>query len=277
MKLTIGQMAETNNISKQTLRLYDKIGLLTPIEINEETGYRYYSYKQCAKLDLIIKFKQMGMSLKEISEFFESQNTNFLTQKLKQHIDIVENQISELVIQKKSILRGLKSIERYSLAPKDGTITVEFIPRRVIYKMYVDTNFYDYDISMYERILRQFKKNLMSSQKAKLYLFNVGTRMNKSDFLNQKYISHELFVFVEEDDFPCQKLDYIESGLFLCIYCDNFDKEKNYIEKLLNKIHEENYEVVGDYICETITEIPFFNNDDSRNMFIRLQIPIKIK
>ncbi len=88
MKLSIGQMANINNISKQTLRLYDKIGILTPVEINEETGYRYYSYKQCAKLDLILKLKQMGMSLKEISDFFKSHNTNYLTQRLKQHVDV---------------------------------------------------------------------------------------------------------------------------------------------------------------------------------------------
>lgn len=277
MKLSIGQMAKINNISKQTLRLYDKIGILMPVEVNEDTGYRYYSYKQCAKLDLIIQLKQMGMSLKEISDFFKSHNTSYLTQSLKQHVDIVENQINELTIQKRSIIRTLRSIERYSLAPKEGTITIEFIPRRVIYKMHTDINFYDYDISMYERILRKFKRDLMLKQKAKLYFFNVGTRMKKTHFLNEEFISHELFVFVEEEDFPCQKLETIQSGLFLCIYCDNFDKEKEYIKRLRKKIKKENYEVVGDYICETITEIPFFNGDDSRNMFIRLQIPIKIK
>ena len=46
--LTIGQMTKLNNITEQTLRLYDKIGLLKPHIINKENGYRYYSIKQSA-------------------------------------------------------------------------------------------------------------------------------------------------------------------------------------------------------------------------------------
>ena len=39
--LSIGQMAKLNHVSEQTLRLYDKMDLLKPIKLNEETGYRY--------------------------------------------------------------------------------------------------------------------------------------------------------------------------------------------------------------------------------------------
>lgn len=40
---SIGEIAKLFNISTQTLRLYDRIDLLKPSHINEETGYRYYS------------------------------------------------------------------------------------------------------------------------------------------------------------------------------------------------------------------------------------------
>ena len=39
--LTIGKMAKLNGISEQTLRLYDKIGLVVPCNINKNTSYRY--------------------------------------------------------------------------------------------------------------------------------------------------------------------------------------------------------------------------------------------
>ena len=45
-KLTIGQMAELNHISEQTLRLYDRVGLLKPRYIDRATGYRYYHESQ---------------------------------------------------------------------------------------------------------------------------------------------------------------------------------------------------------------------------------------
>ena len=53
MDLSIGQMARINHISIQTLRLYDKMGLLKPVAVDAGSGYRYYSILQCAKLDLI--------------------------------------------------------------------------------------------------------------------------------------------------------------------------------------------------------------------------------
>ncbi len=276
MKLTIGKMAELNNISKQTLRLYDKIGLLEPSEIDKKTGYRYYTYKQCARLDMILHLKQMGWTLKEIKKFFEKRNNNFLVEKLKQHTSMIDDEIAALILRKKKIQRFLNSTEKYLNAPKDGAITVEFIPKRVIYKIKTDVNFYDYDINMYEKLLRNLKKKLMKEGKDTLYFNNAGTSMKKEDFLEGKYISNDLFVFVDESDFNCMDVEYIEGGLFLCIYCDAFEKETLYMKKLLHKIKEEQYEVIGDYICESIAEIPIFNANDERGMFIRLQIPIKI-
>lgn len=43
--ISIGKMAKINHVSINTLRLYDKWGLLTPIYIDEDTGYRYYDMK----------------------------------------------------------------------------------------------------------------------------------------------------------------------------------------------------------------------------------------
>ena len=55
--LKIGEMAELNHISTQTLRLYSKNKLLEPQYMDAETGYRYYTWDQCAKLDLIRALK----------------------------------------------------------------------------------------------------------------------------------------------------------------------------------------------------------------------------
>ena len=48
-RLTIGQMAKLNRISQQTLRLYDREGLLTPMITDPNTGYRYYHIIQSFK------------------------------------------------------------------------------------------------------------------------------------------------------------------------------------------------------------------------------------
>ena len=42
-RYTIGEVAELLNISPQSLRFYDKAGVVVPVYTNPKTGYRYYS------------------------------------------------------------------------------------------------------------------------------------------------------------------------------------------------------------------------------------------
>ncbi|MCY8208580.1 MerR family DNA-binding transcriptional regulator, partial [Bacillus subtilis] len=50
---TIGETARLNNISIQTLRYYDRIGIFKPHYTDQDNGYRYYHVKQFFYLDVI--------------------------------------------------------------------------------------------------------------------------------------------------------------------------------------------------------------------------------
>ena len=65
---TIGELAKYQNISKQTLIYYDKIGLFLPAYVDPENGYRYYTAKQIDYLDTILIMKEMGFSLNAIRQ-----------------------------------------------------------------------------------------------------------------------------------------------------------------------------------------------------------------
>ena len=52
-RIPIGKMAQMNRVSIPTLRLYDEKGLLKPRYVDPDTGYRYYSIDQNARLDMI--------------------------------------------------------------------------------------------------------------------------------------------------------------------------------------------------------------------------------
>ena len=68
---SIGEMSKLYNISIETLRHYDRIGILKPEYINKKTGYRYYSTKSFISLDLIKNCKAIGLPLEEIKEIKE--------------------------------------------------------------------------------------------------------------------------------------------------------------------------------------------------------------
>lgn len=69
----IGDFAKLNKISIKTLRYYDELGLLNPIEVDQQTGYRYYSAKQLPRLNRIIALKDLGFSLNQIANVIDSE------------------------------------------------------------------------------------------------------------------------------------------------------------------------------------------------------------
>lgn len=65
-QLMIGRVASLYDITVQTLRHYDKIGLFRPEVTNPETGYRYYSATQLRQLEYILFLRSLQFSLPEI-------------------------------------------------------------------------------------------------------------------------------------------------------------------------------------------------------------------
>jgi effector-binding domain-containing protein len=96
----------------------------------------------------------------------------------------------------------------------------------------------------------------------------------KKKLEQHNFYSSEIFVLVDRE-FVSDKLTVsIPSNTYLCIYCNKFEKEKEYIERLLKVVKEKGYVIIGDYICEVIAEFPLLERKE-RGMFLRLQIPIK--
>lgn len=71
---TISEFAKLRNININSLRYYEKIGVLKPCRVDEKTGYRYYSPEQVSILDVILLCINFGMPLKELTNYINSDN-----------------------------------------------------------------------------------------------------------------------------------------------------------------------------------------------------------
>ena len=65
--LKIGEFSRLSQVTVKTLHHYDDIGLLKPAQIDQFTGYRYYSVDQLARIHRIIALKDLGLSLDQIA------------------------------------------------------------------------------------------------------------------------------------------------------------------------------------------------------------------
>ena len=274
-ELSIGQMARLNGVSEQALRLYDKVGLFSPMYRDRENGYRYYDIRQSAQLDMIQHMKALGMSLKDIREQMKHFDPDMLRNILYRNLDAIDQKAQELMYRRRAIERTLESYEWYENAPPDGTIVLEYIPRRLTYMTDSGVNFYDYGIDVYEKILRELKKNLIANQLSPIYFYNAGTVMKKEALLASRLCSTEIFVLVDKGFVKESLITQIPASTYLCIYCNSFDKEKDYIERLLEEIRTREYRITGDYICEVVAEVPM--DIQERGMFLRLQVPVSLR
>ena len=272
-KLSIGQMAELNHVSEQTLRLYDKEGLLAPRCVDPVTGYRYYHIIQSAKLDLIQNMKVYGMTLRQIRSFLDSNDPAALRALLTEQADSIEERIRQLRRSQSAITRTLDNYRRYEAMPRNGEIFLEYIPERRIFRYNCDVNYFDQDESGYEYMLRQMKTNLVANNMPLSYFTNIGTIIRREHLVPDALFSNEVFLFVDEDD-SSQAMETLPAASYLCLCSDEFSMEAANVRRLLDYVQTRGCEIAGDYICEVVVDFPMLDFD-RRRMFYKAQIPVR--
>lgn len=74
--IKIGIFSRISQIPVKTLRYYDELGLLKPVEVDRFTGYRYYSFDQLARLNRILALKDLGFSLEQVAKLLDEDISN---------------------------------------------------------------------------------------------------------------------------------------------------------------------------------------------------------
>lgn len=271
-KMKIGHFAKYNNISVQTLRYYEQIDLLHPAAIDEASNYRYYHINQSAAVDNIQFLKQFNFSLEEIKHIMNE------TEGLAELSQTVEKKKEELLEQRKILDQQLEDIDSFQAGAlifqekqNQTEIEVAHFPARPILTYSIDKNIYEMTDEEYEFYLRAFK-NHVSKQKIPIGRFNrVGTIMPRKQFLAEEFVSKELFIFTPNS---FKHTECLKSGLYATFYCHSFKEELPALSQFKDALQEQNYQIVGDYVCEVVYEK---NKTDAMNrtMFIRMQIPVK--
>lgn len=138
---TTGEFAKRANVSVRTIRYYDDKGLLKPTVI-KESGYRYYSNSDFAKLQKILALKRLGFSLDEIADITKNdKDIGFLKESFDLQLKLIREQITEL----KQIEQSIKEVS-LSVESKQDTDWNQIISLIHL-------------LSMEETLVRQFKNS----------------------------------------------------------------------------------------------------------------------
>ncbi len=271
-KLSIGEMAKLNSLSTQTLRYYDKHGILKPYLIDEENGYRYYHINQCARLDMVQYLKSTGAKLDEIAEILgEHMDEASLLSLLESRLEQIEEEIKTAEQKRANIRHYIKNYEKYKKMYFENSIFLEYIPKRYIYSYKTDMNLFEEGSVAYEMMMRELKTLFYKEHFPLCYFCNVGTIVRHENVKAERLFSDEVFVFVE-NDFE-GKAESLDENWYVCVCSKEFDDEVELAQSLFAYIKDKGYEIVGDYLCEVILDFPDFR-ENPRKLFYKIQIPI---
>ncbi|NKI22315.1 MerR family DNA-binding transcriptional regulator [Paenibacillus dendritiformis] len=121
-KISIGQVSKMYGISLDTLRHYDRIGILKPI-IEPSNGYRYYSLEHLDLLESILVGKYLETPLKDMKFIVQEES-------IHKYVELIEKQ--ENAIQEK--IKHLQQLEEYT-----GQL------KKLLYEIMAFKNDYDFE------------------------------------------------------------------------------------------------------------------------------------
>lgn len=172
---SVGEAAKAANMTSETLRHYDRIGLVKPSKKDEWTNYRYYTEQDIVRLNTVHALQMMDLPLKEIKEVLEYDDLEKIVTFLEQAEKKADEKMEALQYSKSKIQLAKADYERKLKAREDlsGTVVKE-IPERVI--LLSDTleeptldNLWNYLNHFYEKVTPALEEQFYFEDLAGIY------------------------------------------------------------------------------------------------------------
>lgn len=252
---SIGELSKYQNISKQTLIFYDKIGLFCPAYVNPTNGYRYYSAKQIDYLDTILIMKKIGFSLSEIREYLRECNTKSSMAALKRQLSSIDRRIDELRLLRSRVAHRCAQMETALVCCGSSPIQIENIEEQYILTQSVNPPYTLKEISI------ATKKCFAQGFQLQLPIFfQCGVIVPLSCIRDGRFTeASDAFLPIEQTD-KISNIACIPSGEYVCIYhIGDYLSIGHSYESILNfcdthgfQILSNSYEFcINDYITST--------------------------
>jgi DNA-binding transcriptional MerR regulator len=91
--LTIGDFSRITHLSVKTLRHYQKVGLLDPVNVDPRTGYRSYATDQIPSAQVIRRFRDLDMPVDTVKAVLAAPDTDARNELIVAHLDRMENEL----------------------------------------------------------------------------------------------------------------------------------------------------------------------------------------
>lgn len=225
---SIGAAAKAAHTTTETLRHYDRIGLVKPSKKDEWTKYRYYTEQDIVRVNTVRALQLMDLPLREIKQVLEYDDLGKIVEFLEQAEKKADEKIAALQYSKSKIQFAKLDYARKLQAHKSPKgLFIKEIPERVILlsdSLEAPTldNLWNYLSHFYEKVTPARKEQFCFEDLAGIYtenglsrLFAVCTRHAEIDGLK-----------------------ILPKGKYLCASCTEESRRRR-LDELVNKAKTE--------------------------------------
>ena len=223
---SIGETAKLLGVSTQTLRYYDRENILKPVRINDQTGYRYYSYTQFHVIDRIKYLQGFGLSLEEIGVIIRDGTVKELLPRLAARKEALLEQIKQAAEQIKDIDWYIQYFHFTDQGDGAAAFYRIHLPERYVLEVPCAP-----DEPLGDMEIRLAEKKGTPPYSELPFRRQYGYRIHMEDLLRQRFRPSSYFIFTKSrPDHICRDIQVIPEGDFVCfrtpILKESWDPDK---------------------------------------------------
>lgn len=111
--MKIGELVQRFGVSVDTIRFYEKQGLLRPAN-RSAAGYRLYQTSDCDRLNFILRAKGAGFNLQQIRELLEIEDNkaNWVCADVKDRVQAKIHEIDQQITELTQLRTALTKLDR---------------------------------------------------------------------------------------------------------------------------------------------------------------------
>ena len=264
--LSISEFAELSRTTRDTLRHYDRIGLLSPMS-RGENNYRYYCSSQLAVINVIRTLQVTGMTLEEIKKLKDIRTPELADEVFTQQIDKIDAVIDEWIQAKKLVLTLQKNIHSVKEISTEE-ITVQFMQAEAI--VLGESNDYSKGQNDYDALLC-FYKSIHQKYPDYNLNYSVWGVFSQNRIKNLDWVWPDRYYFNNPEGHDLKPAALYAIGYKRGGYGQNDDLYK----RILSYIDANGYEICGDAYEEyPLNEVCVIDDTD---YMMRVMISVRKK
>lgn len=211
---SIGEVSRIYGLSVQALRHYHKIGLVIPSHIDEDTGYRFYTFDQFQFISRLKYLQSLGLSLEEIKNILADGDVGKFKEVLQRMKAEKETEIAHI---RKSIQEIDWTISYYSYIDQND------FPG-IIYKRQLEQRYIITSDSISGDPIEQMDVDLHTITNSERfhhlsYRRQYGYLLDFNNLLQGTFIPQNATLFINEHPgFESPNIRILPAGNYLC-YC----------------------------------------------------------